>query len=275
MVIQVAVVRPMAVMAVSSEGGNTMNKSIFSLLLPALLAVPILGARAQTGAEPKPVTLTISEVPVQTALKLLFSSAGIRNFVIDPDVQGAGNVGALSLSGVPLSVALKQVLGAVNPPLTADLRDGIYHVHTGASVLPDADTPTQFSASATDTGQNGFYKIGIKHYDAGMIADALTRRGGIILLPPNFVIPSAFSASGAPAGTTITTVGAPRNPAPAAPAVNNAQAGALGAANALPPGVKRIFILESDNSLVIEATPKGYDNLTGESLLSGGYTQVY
>ena len=252
-----------------------MNRSLFSLLLPALLAVPNIGAWAQTSADSKPVTLTISQVPVQTALNLLFSSAGIRNFMIDPDVQNAGNVGSLSLSGVSLSVALKQVLGSVNPPLIADLKDGIYHVHTGASASAGAETPTRFSASAIDTGQNTFYKIGIKHYDAGMIADALTRPGGIILLPPNFVIASASSALGAPAGTTITTVGAPRNPMPTLPAVNNVQAGVLAAANVLPPGVKRIFVLASDNSLVIEATPKGYDNLTGESLLSGGYTQVY
>jgi len=254
---------------------NTMNKSVFSLLLPAILAGAGLAARAQTGAEAKPVTLTLSQVSVQTALKLLFSSAGVRNFVIDPDVQGAGNVGSLSLSGVSFSAALKHVLGAVNPPLIADLRDGVYHVHSGTLAPLDAETPAAFPAPVEDTGRNSFYKIGIKHYDAGMIADTLTRPGGIILLPPNFVIPSAFGGLGTPSGPAVTTVGAPRNPGPTPPTGITPQAGPQTSVNVLPPGVKRIFVLESDNSLVVEATPKGYDNLTGESLLSGGYTRIY
>jgi len=252
-----------------------MNKTTLSLLLPALFVGAGLAVQAQTGAEPKPVTLNISQVPVQAALKLLFSSAGIRNFVIAPDVQNAGSVGSLSLSGVPFPVALKQVLGTVSPPLVADLRDGVYHVRTAASAPLDAETPAGFPVPAEDTGRNNFYKIGIKHYDAGMIADALTRRGGIILLPPNFVIPSAFAALGMPAGPAVTTVGVPRNPGLAANTVIAPPAGPSASANVLPPGVKRIFVLASDNSLVVEATPKGYDNLTGESLLSGGYAQVY
>lgn len=251
-----------------------MNKPVFSLLLPALLAGASLAALAQTGAESKPITLSVSQVPVQTALKLLFSSAGIRNFVIDPSIQGAPSVGSLSLSGVPFSVALKQVLGAVNPPLVADLRDGVYHVHAGAAAPLDEQTVADFSTPAQDSGQNSFYKIGIKHYDAGMIADALTRRGGIILLPPNFVIASGAAMPSTSVTPTVTTVGVPRNLGPAAPIGNAAQAGPA-AATVLPPGVKRIFVLASDNSLVIEATPQGYDNLTGERLLSGGYTQVY
>lgn len=252
-----------------------MKKSVFSLLIPTLLAGGALAARAQTGVEPKPVTLNVSQVSVQTALKLLFSSVGLRSFVIDADVRNAGSVGSLSLSEVPFSVALKQVLGAVTPPLVADLRDGVYHVHTAASAALDAEAPAAFPASAEDAGQSSFYKIGVKHYDAGMIADALTRRGGIIPVPPNFVIPSAFGGQGAPTGPVVTTVGAQRTPMPAAPVGLTPQAGPQVSANVLPPGVKRIFILESDNSLVIEATPQGYDNLIGERLLSGGYTQVY
>jgi len=249
-----------------------MNRSIFYFLIPALLTGAGLAARAQTGAESKPVTLNISQVPVQTALKMLFASAGIRNFVIDPDVPGEARVGTLSLSGVSFSVALKQVLGSVNPPLVAELQDGVYHVQAGASVLPSSETRAVFSAE--DTGQSSFYKLGIKHYDAGVIADALTRRSGIILLPPNFVIPANPGVPGTLGPPNAATLGAARGLGPVAANGGAFQPGQP-SANVLPPGVKRIFVLESDNSLVVEATAQGYDNLTGERLLSGGYTQVY
>lgn len=250
-----------------------MNRSIPFLLLPVLLAAAGPAARAQTGAESKPVTLNVSQVPVQTALKTLFNSVGIRSFVIDADVPRTALVGSLSLSGVPFSVALKQVLGAVNPPLVAELRDGIYHVQTGASVAPEFGARASFPPD--DAGQNNIYKIRIRHYDAGMIADALTRPGGIVLLPPNFVIPSTAVAAGGPTAPNVTTVGGARGLNPAAPNGGGPQTGLPTGTNVLPPGVKRIFILESDNSLVVEATAQGYENLTDERLLSGGYTQVY
>ena len=250
-----------------------MNKPLIFLLLPTVLVGPVRAAQAQTGVESKPVTLNVSQVPVQTVLKTLFNSAGIRNFVIDADVPGMARVGSLSLSDVPFSVALKQVLGAVSPPLVAELRDGIYHIQTRASVPPDFRVEASFPVG--DAGQNNIYKIRIKHYDAGMIADALTRPGGIILLPPNFVIPSAFGAAGGPTAPNIATAGAARGLTPAAANGVGPQPGLPTGANVLPPGVKRIFILESDNSLVVEATAQGYENLTAERLLSGGYTEVY
>ncbi len=247
-----------------------MNRSVVSLLVPALLAGAGLAARAQTGADSKPVTLNVSQVSVRAALKTLFANAGVRSFVIDPDAPAGANVGTLSLSGVPFSAALKQVLAATSPPLVAELRDGVYHIQAQPST-PESEARLSQLTQAQDAGQTTFYKIGIKHYDAGVIADAMTRRGGIIL-PPNFVIPANGAAPGALAPPTVTAPGLPRGLNPAAPV-----AGALPgqAANVLPPGVKRIFVLESDNSLVIEATPQGYDQLTGERLLSGGYTQVY
>jgi hypothetical protein len=266
-----------------------MNKPIFSFLLSTLLAGGGLAARAQTGAEAKPVTLNVSQVPLQTALKMLFTGTGLR-FVIDPDVPFTAGVGSLSLSGVPFPNALKQVLGAVNPPLVAELRGGVYHIQAAASAPPEADVRASLPPPTEDAGQNNFYKIGINHYDAGVIADAMTRRGGIILLPPNFVIPANSAMPGTLAGPNVTTVGGARGLGMTAPnnsaaplgalgvgplAANAMQAGPLAAANVLPPGVKRIFVLESDNSLVIEATSQGYDNLTGEGLVSRGYTQVY
>ena len=97
-----------------------------------------------------------------------------------------------------------------------------------SSVQAQSDSPFQKISS---DGYR-FTKIRIRHYDAGMIADLITRPDGIIVVPPNFVVP---------AGAMV--------PPKAAP-------------NVLPEGVRRIFVLESDNSLVIEATPEGLASLT-------------
>jgi len=255
-----------------SKENTAMNRNLFPLLVPALLVGAGTAARAQTGAETKPVTLNVSQVSVQAALKALFASAGVKNFVIDRDIPAETSVGTLSLNGVPFSAALSQVLSSTNPALVSELRDGVYHVRTRPSTPPESEARLAQLTQAQDAGQTAFYKIGIKHYDAGVIADAITRRGGIILLPPNFVIPANSVAPGALAPPTTTQLGPPRPQGLAVPAAGPP---GLAAANVLPPGVKRIFVLESDNSLVIEATPQGYDDLTGERLLSGGYTQVY
>jgi len=249
-----------------------MNKTLFSLLIPAFLVGAGLAARAQTVAESKTVTLNVAQVSVQAALKALFAGAGVKNFVIDPDVPAGVGVGILSFNGVPFSVALSQVLSSTNPPLVSELRDGVYHIRTQSSSPTESEARLAQLTQAQDAGQTAFYKIGIKHYDAGVIVDAMTRQGGIILLPPNFVIPANAAAPGALAPPTATMLGSQRPQSLVAP---TGVAPGLMAANVLPPGVKRIFILESDNSLVIEATPQGYDNLTGERLLAGGYTQVY
>lgn len=88
--------------------------------------------------------------------------------------------------------------------------------------------------SAQTPAAASLIKIGIQHYDAGVIADLITRPNGIIVVPPNFVVPANPQPQA--------------NPAQAAPAVAPLRV--------LPPGVTRIFILQSDNSLVFE-TDKG------------------
>ena len=73
-----------------------------------------------------------------------------------------------------------------------------------------------------------FTKIQVRHYDAGMMADLITRPGGIIVVPPNFVIAAAKQP-----------------PANASTAANPV----------LPPGIQKIYVLESNNSLVIQTAP--------------------
>jgi hypothetical protein len=254
------------------------------LLLPALLAAASLtplAARAQVVAETAPVSLNTVNTPVQNALRSLFTGAGIRNFKIDSDVQGVVNV---SLSDVPLSVALKQVLGAANPPLSYDIQDGVYHVRAQASKFVDeagAVSPQRLvrlpitpasgaddyrilglqdgESEPNDLSQDHFTKIGIKHYDPITMADLITREGGIIVVPPNFVTP-AGSGSGASATPTVTTV--PSGPASGAASPfgsrpTGSQAAPSAAKNVLPEGIKRIYALESDNSLVIESSGTG------------------
>lgn len=238
-----------------------------SLIVPALLAGALLtagAAQAQGDAPNAPVSLDVSNAPVQIVLRSLFTSAGVRNFTIASDVQGAVNV---SLSGVPFSLALRQVLSAASPPLAFDVLDGVYQVRLKTAAPPAALPPTvAVAASAEDAGPDRFYKIGVKHYDAGMMADLATRPGGIILVPPNFVIPANPGAVGGIAGPTVTTVTSqPQAGNPAAPAsvplANNALPNNALPNNVLPEGVKRIYALASDNSLVIEATPSGLARL--------------
>lgn len=261
-----------------------------SVLVVGSLLTP-LAAPAQEAPQPAPVSVRAANAPVATVLRSLFHGAGIRNFVIDDSVQG--NVNA-DLSAVPFSVALKQVLGSVVVPLTFSVENGVYHVKVrqiaqaigpdgqpgvlgglpsgvarfpngkleGIPFLIDGDTPESDSA-----GPLHLYKIGIKHYDPGVIAELLTHQTGIVDVPPNFVIPSGASSSGANApsarpGLGITTVGGPSAfgppvPLGGAPALTGPQSAPAGGNAVLPDGVKRIFVRHSDNSLVIEATPEG------------------
>ena len=250
---------------------RTLVRLCFSpaLLLGSLLTPLAASAQALSDA---PVSVSAVNAPVATVLRSLFHGAGVR-FVIDESVQG--NVNA-DLSAVPFPVALKQVLGSVAPPLAFSVENGVYHVQvrqmvqaggppggraaTGALDIPfviAGDTPEPDSA-----GLLHLYKIGIKHYDPGVIAELLTHLTGIVEVPPNFVIPSGANAPSGITGPTVTTVRPPSASGPAVPfggtsALTGPQSAPVAANNALPDGVKRIFVRHSDNSLVIEATPDG------------------
>ncbi len=115
-------------------------------------------------------------------------------------------------------------------------------------LMPMAQAQSAAPFQKTGSSRYQFTKIRIKHYDAGVIADLITRPDGIIAVPPNFVVP---------AGTA-----APQKAAPTAAANPNTALSPNTTANVMPEGVRRIFVLESDNSLVIEATPEGLASLT-------------
>ena len=238
-----------------------------ALALPVLLAALPLAARAQAPVEATPVSVSATNAPVTAVLRSLFKGAGIRSFVIDSDVQGSVNA---DLSAVPFPVALKQVLASVAVPLTFSVESGVYHVSVKAAGPTQIELPVSNPpASATlpeDAGQSHFYKIGIKHYDPGVIAELLTHQTGLIDVPPNFVIPSGGNASSALSGPAVTTVRPPSAFGPAVPlggtqTLTGPQAAPAAANSVLPDGVKRIFVRHSDNSLVVEATPEGMARL--------------
>lgn len=113
-----------------------------------------------------------------------------------------------------------------------------------------AQEPAQAAAPGST-----FYKIGIQHYDAGMMADLATRQDAIVVIPPNFVIPDGGFAPALSGGPSVTTLGAPGGRPLPNTAPNAAPAPAPAANNRLPDGVERIYALRSDNSLVIQVKP--------------------
>jgi len=183
------------------------NKNIVKNAALALGALALLGGpsaapvRAQDAAATaadsgKPITLNLINVPVQASLRTLFNSAGIRNYIIDSDVQGFANI---NVSEVPFSLALRQMLSSVNPPLTFDIENGAYHVKVQRATPPPAPTIVPPSTTVASTDNSGadptgsepkrFYRIPIDKYDAFYIASLLGATG-IVRVGVNEVIPA-------------------------------------------------------------------------------------
>lgn len=255
-----------------------MKISFYSLLLPALLGGAALlptAANALPAGDAATVSLDMTNVPIPAALRTLFKDAGIRNFTIDTDVQGMVNA---SLKEVPFPLALKQVMALATQPLVADVQDGVYHVRLKPRL---ADSPSAFKAAdvsagpAADAEQSQIYKTGINHYDARVMADLITRKDGIILVPSNLVMLGS-AAPAALGGPNVTTVGGgPFGPGLPATAPTNgplpgSQTGPV-TNNVLPDGIKRIFALQSDNSLVFETGSPTEPASAGNPFLSPGY----
>ncbi len=155
-----------------------------------LAASPVRAQDAGAGAADsgKPISLDLINVPVQTALRTLFSSAGIRNYTIDPGVQGYANI---NVSEVPFSVALRQLLNSGNPPLTFSVIDNVYQIKVAQTAPPPAVTVATNSNTTTDTtapdanAPKRFYVIPVDSYDAYYIA-TLVGQTGVIEVVPNY-----------------------------------------------------------------------------------------
>lgn len=260
-----------------------MKLSLYSLLLPALLGGAALiptASNAQSASDATTVSLDMTNVTLPAALRTLFKDAGIRNFTVDAGVQGMVNA---SLKDVPFSLALKQVMALASQPLAADVQDGVYHVRLKPHLLavPSALRAATVSVDpspadpAEDAEQSQIYKTGINRYDARVMADLITRKEGIILVPSNLVMlgnaspaplggPNVTTVGGAPFGSGLPTT------APANGPLFNPQA-VPAANNVLPDGIKRIFALQSDNSLVFETGSPTEPVSSGNPFLSPGY----
>ena len=164
------------------------------LLSSAMIAPAVRAQDAGTGEPTKPISLNLHNVPIQTALQLLFTGAGIRNTSIANDVQGYANI---TVNEVPFSLALRTLLSSVNPPLTYDVVDGVYQVKVLRAVVAPAPpvistTPVvdpNSTGNAPADGPKRFYRIPIDKYDAYYIARLLGAQG-IVQVGVNDVIPA-------------------------------------------------------------------------------------
>lgn len=170
-------------------------------LLGGSFAAPSVRAQDAGVASDKPITLNLQNVPIQTALKLLFTSAGIRNYSIAQDVQGNANI---SVQNVPFSTALTTLLNSANATFTVD--NGSYNVSIKRPTPPPAATiapspnGTTIVGGATETSGTSdqprrFYPIPINKYDAYYIALLLGAQG-VVQVGVNDVIPANVTGGG-------------------------------------------------------------------------------
>lgn len=157
-----------------------------SLIGLPMLAVPASAQDAAPTDSGKPISLNLINVPIQTALRTLFSSAGIRSYNIDSGVQGYANI---NVSDVPFSIALNQLLNSGNPPLTFSVDNGVYQIKLKqAAVTPAVNVAAAANApeAVTDANQpKRYYTIPIDSYDAFYIAQ-LVGQTGIVEVVPNY-----------------------------------------------------------------------------------------
>ena len=169
-----------------------------ALLGAAALALPV---RAQdAGADNgKPITLNLLNVPIQASLRTLFTNAGIRNYQIDPQVQGFANI---NVGDVPFATALRQLLSQATPPATFEIENGIYHVKVQEAAPPPPPTLAPSTAIGGDTTASTsstpkqYYPIGINKYDAYYIAQLLGDSQPIIQVQSNQVIGGSSQQGG-------------------------------------------------------------------------------
>lgn len=175
-----------------------------ALLGSAAIAAPapLAGAPAARAASAKTITLNLVNTSLPTALRQLFTEAGVKNYTIAPDVQG---LTTLTVQDVPLRVALDALLKSASPAASVTVENGVYSVTRKAetnapkpsvagSRLAGVRTASASGSSAAGTGAHTFDVIPINKYDAYMIA-VLMDAQGITPVPPNDVVSAQQLAS--------------------------------------------------------------------------------
>jgi uncharacterized membrane protein YgcG len=168
--------------------GSAACAAVVTVGLALTAAQPALAqANVPTGVT-KTVSLNFQRAPIDTVLQILFKSAGL-NYSIDSSVTG--NV-TVTFNDVSFDTALNSVLRAVDPPLTYDIEDGVYHVRpqaaeTSTTTPGRPGTQAQPVVTAPEETIHG-YHLPINWYDAYVMAGFVSQssgRGGIIQITAN------------------------------------------------------------------------------------------
>ena len=111
---------------------------VIASLVAASFGCAVGLASADDNAMPtKPVSVTLTDAPVRTALTMLFKGVN-ANYTIDPSVKGTVTV---NLQNVPFNVALRAVLKACSPPLQSSVGvGGVISISTKDAQPPDNAT---------------------------------------------------------------------------------------------------------------------------------------
>jgi hypothetical protein len=98
--------------------------AIIGIAMSVCLVSAQTSTPSSSGETSKHVTIQFKDVPIKSAIQMLFDGTGL-NYAVDPTVQGTVNV---SLVDVPFADALSTILKISNPPLTVRKENGIYMI---------------------------------------------------------------------------------------------------------------------------------------------------
>lgn len=104
---------------------KTLHQAVICFALLTCLTVGAYRTWADDAQRTVPTVVRSSTQPVQTALKLLFASAG-RKYTIDADVQSTFDAGFFPTSG-SLESILFAIVNHTTPPIAYEVNEGVYH----------------------------------------------------------------------------------------------------------------------------------------------------
>lgn len=149
------------------------------LAVTALFALSLgtlsLPAQAQNRSSAPSVSLELRDAPVRTTLEAIFKQAGIKNYLIDSEVQGFVT---LTLTDQPMESALKLVVRASSLPLTYTIENDVWIVKVRRSTPPLSEPPTAPLLTAAPTVPH-YERISLTYLDPADLSSVL---GGILLI---------------------------------------------------------------------------------------------
>lgn len=129
----------------------------------AVVSSPLQAAQAtQQEKQAASVSLELRDAPVRTTLEAIFKQAGIQNYVIDSAVQGFVT---MTLTEQPLESALKLLMRASSSPLTYTVESGVWIVKPRRVSLPQSEPTPLLSVTQTDSAPR-YERINLTYLDA-------------------------------------------------------------------------------------------------------------